>query len=181
MKPLKIFPEKNFKEIIEEVGPWHYCIYDKDEQMPGSIFKKQLDIQEFNCVIAGTGCTASSYRVSFDKLSGIEKPEIIIPGGSPIMVVRLLRKDDRHGEVHYNADDQLFFPTKSGDIYRLWRKDAPDHFVNITANSNIRSIAEAYNLPEQKSGPIKKYSAKGAKLHVDAIPLESDSGQTTKL
>lgn len=177
MAHFKIFPEKSFKEIIEEVGPWNYCIYYKDEHLPGSVFRHQLDIQEFNCVVAGTGCTASDYSFFLDSVSGREEPEIIIPGGSPIMIACLLRRDNSHGEPHYNADDQLFFPVKSGDIYRLSRKDARDHFVEITDNSNIKSIADAYMLPEEKSGPVEKYSAKGAKLHIDVVPLDDKKNE----
>ena len=170
---LKIFPEISFKEIIEEVGPSNYHIYDKGESVPGSVFKRALNIENYNCVIAGTGCTTADYRISCNTVfEGDKEPEIIIPGGEPIMIARLLRHDDSHGDPHYNADDQLFFSVKSGAIYRLLRRDAPDHFIKIVANSNIKSIAEAYNLPEDKSGPIEKYSAKGAKLHINIVPLD---------
>jgi len=165
---MKKFPEENFKEIIKEVGPWNYARYDKGECLPGQVLKRELDIQKYHCVVAGTGCTVSDYSFVYPGQS-----DIVIPGGSPIMIARLLRYDDKHGEPHYNADDQLLFPIKSGDIYKLSRRDAPDHFIGITTNSTITSVADAYNLPEEKSGPIEKYSAKGAKLHIDIIPLDN--------
>jgi hypothetical protein len=172
MNPLKIFPEENFKEIIEEIGPWNYRIYDKGERMPGPVFKRELEIAKYNCVVAGTGCTISDYTMILP-----QEPEIVIPGGEPIMIIRLLRYDDGHGDPHYNANDQILFPAKSGTIYRLLRNDAPDHFIEIAANSNIASIAEAYNLPEEKSGPVVKYSAKGGKLHIDITPLDEKKEQ----
>lgn len=172
--PLRKFPEKNFKEIIEEVGPYNYCRYDKGEHIPGKIFKHKLDFLQFNCLVAGTGCTASDYTISFNNvLSENAEPEIIIPGGSPIMIARLFRYDNGHGEPHYNANDQLFFPSKSGEIFRMVRNDAPDHFINIANNSNINSIAEAFNLPEEKSGPVEQYSTKGAKLPINVVPLNA--------
>jgi len=164
---MKIFPEKNFKEIIKEVGPWNYQIYDKGDPLPGQLLKQELNLAKYNCVVAGTGCTIANYSIICPN-----QPEIIIPKGEPIMVFRLLRYDDKHGEPHYNANDQIIFPTISGDFYRISRKDAPDHFITITANSTITSIAGAYNLPEEKSGPVEKYSAKGAKLHVDVVQLD---------
>ena len=173
MNLLKAFPESSFKEIIEEVGPSNYQIYNKGESVPGSVFKRELNIENYSCVIAGTGCTTADYRISCNAVfEGNKEPEIVIPGGESIMIVRLLRRDDSHGDPHYNADDQLFFPVKSGVIYRLSRKSAPDHFIKIVANSNIKSIAEAYNLPADKSGPAENYSAKGAKLHIDIVPLD---------
>ena len=163
---LKIFPEKYFKEIIKEVGPWNYHIYDKGDPLPGQLLKRELDIAKYNCVVAGTGCTLADYSIIFQN-----QAEIVVPAGEPIMVFRLLRYDDQHGEPHYNANDQLIFPTKSGNFYRLPRKDAPDHFIKISANSTVSSIADAYNLPQEKSGPVEQYSARGAKLHVDIVPL----------
>ncbi|TRZ94942.1 hypothetical protein D4R78_05240 [bacterium] len=169
---MKKFSEQNFKEIIKEVGPWNYHIYDKGESLPGQLLKQDLDIAKYNCVVAGTGCTLANYIVACPN-----QPKIIIPAGVPIMVFRLFRYDVGHGEPHYNANDQIIFPTKSGDFYRFSRKDAPDHFIKITANSTVRSIADAYNLPEEKSGPVDKYSVKGAKLHVDIVPLDNENNK----
>ena len=108
MHPLKIFQEDNFKEMITEIGPWNYHIYDKGESLPGKLLKRDLDITKYNCVVAGTGCTIANYSILCHN-----QPEIIIPKGEPVMVLRLLRYDDRHGEPHYNANDQIIFPTIS--------------------------------------------------------------------
>jgi hypothetical protein len=166
---MKKFPEKNFQEIINEVGPWNYHIYDKGEHMPGQLLKKELDIAKYNCVIAGTGCTISNYSIIYPN-----QPDIVIPAGEPIMVVRLLRYDDSHGEPHYNADDQIIFPTQSGHCYRLSRRDAPDHFIKISDNSTIALIANAYNLPKEKRGPIEQYTSRGASLHIDINLLNNE-------
>lgn len=167
MKLLRPFREQNYRHIIDEVGPHNYCIYEKGESMPGEILRRELNIGQYNAVIAGTGCAIADYAIWVP-----HQENIVIPAGEPIMIFRLLRYDDTHGNPHYNANDQLIFPTKAGSVYRLVRNDAPDYFINIISQSNIVSIAEAYNLPEEKSGPVEKYSAKGARLHVDVRPLD---------
>jgi hypothetical protein len=159
---LKIFPEKGYKEILQEVGKFRYAIYDKGETVPGDVFRRTLAIEQYNCVVAGTGST-----VSLCALSLPENKQVVIPQNSPVVVVRLLRKDDKHGVVHYNADDQIIFPTEEGNIFRLARKDAPDHYLAIAAVSYTMPVADAFKLPLDKSGPIDKYSARGAKLHLN--------------
>ncbi|MDD4893981.1 MAG: hypothetical protein PHW54_01535 [Candidatus Omnitrophica bacterium] len=164
-KIFKLFPENRYKEIVREVGIYQYCIYDKDESVPGGIFNKELNIQNYNCVVAGTGSTLSMYSVQIDPVQ-----KIIIPKGEQVIVVRLLRLDDKHGSPHYNADDQIIFPTIDGNIVRLARKDAPDHYIEIAKHTNISNIVDAYKLPEFKFGSVDKYSEKGAKLQVELMP-----------
>jgi hypothetical protein len=171
--PLKEVSEKSFKEIVAEIGPYNYCCYEKGDSIPGQIYKQIPSFLQFNCVVAGTGCTIADYNVTFKSVfKEAEQPEVIVPAGSPIMIVRGFRFDDTHAEPHYNVDDQLFFPVKSGEIYRMSRDDAEDHFIRLTENSSIKTIAEAYNLPEKKSGPTAEYSVKGAKLPIVVNPLE---------
>jgi len=164
---LKIFPEKQYREILDEVGSYRYAIYEQDELIPGNLFTKTLGIENYHCVVAGTGDTLSICTLILSNAK-----EIIIPQGSPVVVVRLLREDLSHGEPHYNADDQIIFPTVGGDIFRLPRKDAPDHFFKIAGTANMLTIADAYHLPEEKSGPITQYSEKGARLHIDLFPVQ---------
>jgi len=170
MNPLERFSEKPFRAMIEDVGSHDYCLYKKGERLPGDVLKPSLNIDYYNSVLAGTGCSGDSYIITYDNNS----PDIVIPKGSPLVVLRLLRYDSGHDNYgpHYNATDQLFFPSKSGDIYRLVRSHPPDHFKTITGSSTLISVADAYNLPVQKRGPVELYSAKGAKLHVDFISID---------
>ena len=46
-KIFKLFPEKKYKEIVKEVGIYQYCIYDKDESVPGGIFNKELHLLNY--------------------------------------------------------------------------------------------------------------------------------------
>jgi len=170
LEKLKIFPEKGYKEILQEVGQFRYAIYGKDEAVPGGVFNRTLAIENYNCVVAGTGST-----VSLCTLALPANRQVIIPQNSSVVVVRLLRQDEKRGVVHYNADDQIIFPTLEGHIFRLARKDAPDHYLTIATASNILTVADAYRLPAEKAGPIEKYSERGAKLHVDLLPHERES------
>jgi len=165
---IKIFPEKDYKEIINEIGPFHYCIYEKGEILPGSVLPSTLPFQNYSCVVAGSGSTTSICTLKFNQ------EEIIIPVGAQVIISRLLRFDNSHGEPHYNANDQLIFPTTNGNIFRLARNDAPDHYKKIINNTNMLTIAEAYQLPESKYGPIAKYGEKGAKLHLELHPIQID-------
>ncbi len=171
MKSLERVPGRLFRDMIEDVGQRHYCLYEKGEHLPGDALKPSLDIDYYSSVIAGTGCSGDSYIITHGK----NNPDIVIPKGSPLIVLRLLRYDDSgHNGYgpHYNANDQLYFPSKSGDIYRLLRNDAPDHFKTITGSSTLISVADAYNLPDQKRGPVELYLAKGAKLHIEFVPID---------
>ena len=162
MSVFKIFPEKKYKEIVESIGRFKYFLYEKAEILPGGFFSQISRLSDYTCVLAGTGATTGTCTL---RLLGTE--EIIIPKNEQVIVFRLLRYDDSHGEPHFNANDQIIFPTQKGNILRLARKDVPDHYIKISAESNMRTIAEAYKLPEEKSGPIEQYVESGARLHVD--------------
>jgi len=169
MKKYNLFPESNYKEIIESIGSLRYCVFEPSEKMPGPIFSRPLEIQNYNCVVAGTACTVTDYNIEFIGVNQPKRVEFVIPKNSEVIVVRLLRHDEEHGLPHYNADDQIIFPVETGDILRVARKDAPDHYLKIAENSGMRNIADAYKLPEAKSGPIEKYSAKGATLQINLL------------
>lgn len=165
---LKLFVEKKYREIVKEIGKFRYRIFEKGETVPGDIYKNLSGIDTYNCAVVGTGDTIS--------ICSIELPEgeqFVIPKGEQVIVARLLRSDGSHGNPHYNADDQLIFPTMKGNIYRVPIKpwDTPDHI--IPKDVNTTSIADAYKLPAEKSGPVDKYYERGAKLHVALSSVEN--------
>ena len=166
---IKIFPEDKYTRIINEVGSFRYAIYDQGETIPGDLFSRISGLEHYNCVLAGTGSTLSLCNLNIG-----QHKNVTIPQDSPVIVVRLLREDKTHGGLHYNADDQIIFPTTEGHIFRLPRKDAPDHYLAIAGSANMLTIADAYSLPEQKTGPIARYSEKGARLYVDLLPDEKE-------
>jgi len=168
----KLFPAKNYKKVISSIGKYGYCIFEKEELLPGDIFRKELPFSNYNCVVGGTGTTLSNYVFTPEIVKEAQK--IIIPKGEQVIVVRLLRFDDTHGEPHFNADDQMIFPTKEGHVFRFSRKDAPDHYLKISGDTNLLTVADAYKLPKTKHGPIEKYSEKGAKLHVEFLPFDDN-------
>jgi len=173
MHALERFSEKRFKEIITEVGPYNYRLYEKGESLPGEVLGSRLEINDYNPVIIGTGASASAYKLFVkDIFNGGVEPEIIIPKNSPVMLARLLRYDDTHGKPHYNATDQLFFSSEEGDVYRLVRTYPPDHVIKITENTNIISIASAFKLPDKKSGSVLEYTTDGAQLYIEVNPFK---------
>lgn len=165
-KTFKPFSEKSYNKIKQEIGPLRYYIYEEGENIPGNIFSRVLTLQNYNCVVAGTGDTVESYAFVSN-----HQENIVIPKNEQIIVVRLLRFDNTHGDPHYNADDQIIFPIQDGRIFRISRRDAPDHYLKITATANITSVADAYRLPDIKYGPIQNYSEKGASLHIKFVPV----------
>jgi len=164
---IKRFDEKKYKEIVSEVGLSRYQIYMKGEQLPGSLFDRINYVQNFSHVVAGTGSTIGDFLITPIQQSGL-----VIPKDSQVAVVRFLRQDDSHGELHYNADDIAIFPDKKGDIYCFHRKDSPDHFISISENTHITSVADAYKLPLEPSGTIEQYKENGASLHIEVEELE---------
>lgn len=165
-RTFKLFSEKNYNKIKQEIGSFRYYIYEEGENIPGNIFSRILTLQNYNCVVAGTGDTVESYTFVSN-----HQENIVIPKNEQIIVVRLLRFDNTHGDPHYNADDQIIFPIQDGRIFRISRRDAPDHYLKITATANIKSVADAYKLPEAKYGPVDGYSERGADLYINLVPI----------
>ena len=162
MNFLEIFPEEKYKRMLAEIGPYRYQIFEKNETLPAE-FVRALPIRNYNWVLVGTSSTISAYAFSHENL------DIIIPAGEQLIVTRLLRYDDGQGKPHYNADDYLIFPTQAGHIFRLKRAHALDHFIEITNIAAMKTLAEAYRLPKEKSGLVQNYSENGASLHITLI------------
>jgi len=173
----KLFPEKNYDAIMQWIGTGQYQIVDQYKHLPEGIFAKQPAWDTSNFVLAASGSTTCDYSFSYTYKTrqGVQKDpqNIVVPSNSEIIIVRFLRYDKTHGSPHYNADDQIIFPTKQGDIFRMSRNDAPDHYFSIVANSTVADIAGTYKLPELNNGPINAYTEKGASLPIELF-LVSD-------
>lgn len=173
MKKIKPFSEKSFSHLIDIIGSYQYHIYEPSEMLPDGLFKEQLNFPDYNCAFVCTGTTTNDYQIELATIDGTESLEsILVPKDQNILVVRLLRRCEHDGHPHYNADDQIIFPTANGCIYRLSRKDAPDHYVELSENASCQSVAEAFALPEEDSGPIDDYKAKGAEIYVNCDPFD---------
>lgn len=165
---IKIYPESSYTKIVSEINPYYYRIFEENDQMPDEIFETQLNIPLYNLVVACSGTTMADYHISLATKGGIQEIDsIVIPKGCDIMVVRLVRHCEHDGTPHFNADDQIIFPGADGNVYRVSRKDAPDHYIALSTSAGIQDIASAYNLPADKYGPIKQFRHKGARLHVE--------------
>jgi hypothetical protein len=173
---IKLYPEASYRKILTEVNPYYYRIFEQSDTMPDDIFKKQLSIPQYSLVVACSGTTVADYHLSLATRYGFqEMGGIVIPKGYDITIVRLLRHCEHDGTPHFNADDQIIFPASDGNVYRLSRNDAPDHYMALSTNAGIKDVASAYNLPDDKFGPIAQYSHKGATLHVELNLLKSGS------
>jgi len=175
MQSLKPFSDKTYDSIMQWVGTGWYQIVDQYKDLPKGIFSQQPAWESANFVVAASGTTLCDYSFSYNATSQSVKRDtqsIVVPKDSEIVIVRFLRYDDTHGpSPHYNADDQIFFPTKQGDIYRMSREDARDHYLAIAENSTVADIAGAYKLPKKKSGRINTYTENGASLPIKLYPI----------
>lgn len=174
----KLFPEKNYDAIMQWIGTGQYQIVDQYKDLPEGIFSKQPAWNTSNFVLAASGATTCdcSFSYTYKTRQGVQKDtqNIVVPSNSEIIIVRFLRYDETHGPPHYNADDQIIFPTKQGDIFRMSRNDAPDHYLLIVANSTVADIAGAYKLPELNNGPINTYTEKGASLPIELFRVSDE-------
>jgi hypothetical protein len=173
---LKAFPEKKYSEIVSEIGEFRYGLFSPNEALPGDIFSKVTGLEECRYVLAATGATVSDFVIS-----EIKGNDFIIPKSSQVFVGRFLKYDTSHGEPHFNAYDQIVFPTKEGNIFSFARNDAPDHFLEITELSLTRTLSEAYKLPKNKSGTIEEYKNSGASIYVEPEPLYWDGSHFVKV
>ena len=141
-------------------------MFSPDEALPGNIFSKVNGLEDCRYVLAGTGATISNFV-----FSEIKESSLVIPKGSQVVIGRFLKYDDSHGEPHFNAYDQIIFPTQGGNIFSFARNDAPDHFIKITELSSTRTLSEAYKLPKNKIGTIEEYKNSGASIYIEPEPL----------
>ena len=153
-------PDENYKEILKAVGPFNYSIFGKGESLPGNILPKNLPFEMYTPLLVGTGATTSNY--TFYEA----KDRFTILKGTPVILQRVLRLDKSHGDLHYNADDSVIFETEEGNIFRMKKDKALDHFVKITNSAKLNTIAEAYHLPKQKNGTVEEYKNSGAALPI---------------
>ena len=165
MSHFEYFPEKKYQEILKEVGAYRYQVFDKNEKMPGDVFPIGMPFPTYTNILAGTGDTASDYTFTDCE------PRFTLPKGAQLIVARLLRYDYNRGNPHYNADDYLIFLTQEGNVFRMKRSHAPDHFIRIIDLSQVKPIAEAFHLPDEKAGPVENYGSKGASLHIQLEEL----------
>jgi len=163
---LKPFPEKDYTEIISAVGSFRYELFSQGESLPGNIFSKIPGPEEYQYVLAGKGATVADYIIC-----DIQDKNLVIPKDSQVFVGRFLKYDTSHGEPHYNAYDQIIFPTKGGNILSFARNDAPDHYLTLSESSGISSVAQAYKLPVNKTGAIEEYNESGASIYVAPQPV----------
>ena len=166
-------PEQDYLRVLAEVGSWQYRVWNQDDVAPELVHFRQPEADQFSRVVAATGATAHDYHFSCMRqdASGQHVAEtIVIPRGEQIAVVRFLCLHEGDGDPHFNAYDQIVFPTRRGDVFRMSRRDAPDHYISIADNSRTTSVADAYMLPHNNMGPVQDYGSRGASLQIRIVP-----------
>src|SRR4030042_929165 len=72
-------------------------------------------------------CNAAITTASMDYMC----ENIEIARGAHVIDWRTFRYCEHDGYPHLNADDNIMFPDKKGNIWKVSRSDAPDHYINI--------------------------------------------------
>jgi hypothetical protein len=164
---VKLYSEKNYNSILRELQPASYKICESTEPLIQTI-SPGLNNYPYPLltVVMGTGSTleAPLYYQGY-----------IIPAGEEIIVQRVLRHCVHNGTPHLNADDNIIFPVQNGNILRVSRKDAPDHYMQIAKLGGLEDVAFAYHLPTEKMGPVNKYCENGA-----TVPIEINCSSIAK-
>ena len=155
----KLFSTNIYSKILKEVGPSSYLFLEPNDRITNELFPRLQELG-FHAVCLSTGDTLETSLIYRD---------FTIPKGSEIIMQRVFRYCDHGGTIHLNADDYLYFPVKDGRILYTSRRDAPDHYMCIVSEAGLTPIAEAYQLPVEKQGPIYKYKENGA-----LIPIKMD-------
>lgn len=160
------FEEQKYKKIISAIGPNRYELFSKDEPLPGDLPYRIRGRQEYSYSLVGTGATIANYT-----FMELEEPRFTIPKGSQLFVCRMFALDETHGFSHYNAYDQIIFPTLGGNIFSFARNNAPDHYIALSELGGLATISEAYKLPVAKTGTVNEYQARGASIHIEPMPF----------
>ncbi len=158
----KIWSEEKYTKILSEVGEGNYQIFEPKDPFIPYLYQelpKQFPYR-FMGVCLATSATIATATVDF------VCEDISIAKGSHVIDWRTFRYCEHDGYPHLNADDNIIFPDKKGNIWKISRNDAPDHYISIATWAGLNYIAEAYHLPQEKQGPYSKYVANGATVPI---------------
>ncbi len=168
-KKMSLFDEKNYNSIIKEYGASAYAVIHNATDLNPCIIQEISEDNDWKIAVTCSGILFEDKIVGFQRKNSIDKDEKhIVPANSQIILVRYFRECNHNGILHYNVNDQLIYPCKDGKVYRISRKDAPDHYLDIIGASSLTSIGSAYSLPIQEHGAIADYKKNGAIYPVHA-------------
>ena len=150
--------ENKFTKILKEVGIGMFRILKPRDPLSNTIYSTPPDsfADYAKCAAITTSVTTVTANVDF-KCEGI-----VIPRGSPIVAFRTFRYCSHNGSPHLNADDNIIFPDKTGNIWKVAKTDSPDHYIPLTMWSGTQVIDSAYHLPTIFSGEYSHYVNCGA-------------------
>lgn len=159
----KIIDEKKYNKIWGVVGSNRYSVfYPEDDFIP--VLYGTLP-ETYGGDFAGV-CISSGSTLNVDYIcEGIK-----LAKGAQVIAWRTLRHCNHDGTRHLNATDNIMFPDQKGNIWKVARNDSPDHYVNIATYAGLKTIIQAYHLPEEKQGPYDKYVENGATVPIKIEP-----------
>ena len=161
----KPWPERKYTKILKEIGENCYEILEPSDPFIHFLYQDQPGHfpHRFVGVCLSTCNSAPINTATVDYVC----ENIEISRGAHVIDWRTFRYCEHDGYPHLNADDNIIFPDKRGNIWKISRNDAPDHYIGIVTWAGFRYIAEAYHLPKEKQGPYNKYVENGA-----AVPIK---------
>ncbi len=158
----KLWKEKKFTKILQEVGIGNYHIFKPEEPFTSVLYSSppsQLPDGFMGVCLS----TANALAISHIDFIG---EDFVIPKSSPIVVWRTFRYCMHDGVQHLNAEDSVIFNDEKGNVWKADRHDSPDHYLPIATWAGLQHIAEAFHLPTESYGPYSKYVENGASLYV---------------
>lgn len=158
----KIWSEQKYKKILEEIGKGNYKIFEPQDSFIPYLYKglpeRFYDRFVGVCLASGTSTYVSNVDFACE--------DIKIARGAQVIVWRTLRYCEHDGCPHLNADDNITFPDDKGNVWKISRNDAPDHYIRIATWAGLGHIAEAYHLPQDKQGTYSEYIENGAEVPI---------------
>ena len=166
----KLWNEKKYNKILNEVGEGRYQILYPDDSFISDIFTNLPgSLQDrFTCACITTSATTAIATVDY-KCEGF-----IIPKGSHVINWRTFRYCEHDRNPHFNADDNIICPDDKGNIWKVSRDDSPDHYISIATWAGLQHIADAYYLPTEPNGPYLQYIENGATVPIKFIRVEKE-------
>lgn len=158
----KLWSEQKYTRIVKEIGEGNYQIFEPQDPFVSYLYQDfpgQFP-HRFMGVCLATSATIATSTVDF------VCEDIKIARGSQVIDWRTFRYCEHDGYPHLNADDNIIFPDHKGNIWKISKNDAPDHYINIATWAGLNYIAEAYHLPCEKQGPYSKYVENGATVPI---------------
>ena len=162
LKP-KPFKESTYTKIVKALGDNSYRIVKPGEDF---VTVAHIDTDLMRQKSHAYTCVSTSASTSTIKTQYFIEPEIELCHGTQVVDVRQFRYCEHDDTPHINADDNIICVDTKGNVWRIPRKDFPDHYISIAEWAGFSSLANAHNLPTKTEGTVSEYLENGALLPI---------------